>query len=264
VSVFSASASMVVSNNAIDNKELALHLQLQVDHDGTPIGAEALLRWRRADGVLVPPDVFIPVAEATGQIVAIGAWVLRQACEAWLALDAAGHALPLSINVSPRQFREPHFVADVRAIIDATGAPPQQLIFEVTEGLLVDDLDQTIERMTELARLGIRFSIDDFGTGYSNLAYLRRMPLYELKIDKSFMRDMPHDINGTAIVESILAMAGHLKLRVVAEGIETAEQAQFLTEHGGPFMQGFLFCRPMALGDLVERLGAPERLEIAA
>jgi diguanylate cyclase (GGDEF)-like protein/PAS domain S-box-containing protein len=250
--------------NAIENKELALHLQLQVDHDGTPIGAEALLRWRRADGVLVPPDVFIPVAEATGQIVAIGAWVLRQACEAWLALDAAGHALPLSINVSPRQFREPHFVADVRAIIDATGAPPQQLIFEVTEGLLVDDLDQTIERMTELARLGIRFSIDDFGTGYSNLAYLRRMPLYELKIDKSFMRDMPHDINGTAIVESILAMAGHLKLRVVAEGIETAEQAQFLTEHGGPFMQGFLFCRPMALGDLVERLGAPERLEIAA
>jgi diguanylate cyclase (GGDEF)-like protein/PAS domain S-box-containing protein len=250
--------------NAIENKELALHLQLQVDHDGTPIGAEALLRWRRADGVLVPPDVFIPVAEATGQIVAIGAWVLRHACEAWLALDAAGHALPLSINVSPRQFREPNFVAEMRAIIEATGTPPQQLIFEVTEGLLVDDLDQTIERMSELARFGIRFSIDDFGTGYSNLAYLRRMPLYELKIDKSFMRDMPHDINGTAIVESILAMAGHLNLRVVAEGIETAEQAQFLSEHGGPAMQGFLFCRPMALTDLVARLNAAEPVEMAA
>jgi len=242
--------------NAIVNDELALHLQLQVDHDGTAIGAEVLLRWRRADGVLVPPDLFIPVAEASGQIVALGAWVLRQACHAWCELDRAGHALPLSINISPRQFREPDFVADVQAIIGATGVPPQQLIFEVTEGLLVDDLDLTIARMGELAAFGIRFSIDDFGTGYSNLAYLRRMPLYELKIDKSFMRDMPHDINGTAIVESILAMAGHLNLRVVAEGIETTEQARFLTEHGSPYMQGYLFCRPMALQDLVERMTA--------
>lgn len=242
--------------NAIGNDELALHLQLQVDHDGTAIGAEVLLRWRRADGLLVPPDVFIPVAEATGQIVALGAWVLRHACRAWRELDRVGHALPLSINISPRQFREPDFVAEVRSIIDAAGVPPQQLIFEVTEGLLVDDLDLTIARMSELAQFGIRFSIDDFGTGYSNLAYLRRMPLYELKIDKSFMRDMPHDINGTAIVQSILAMAGHLKLRVVAEGIETTEQARFLNEHGSPYMQGYLFCRPMALPDLVERMVA--------
>jgi diguanylate cyclase (GGDEF)-like protein/PAS domain S-box-containing protein len=242
--------------NAIVNEELALHLQLQVDHDGSAIGAEALLRWRRADGALVSPDVFIPVAEASGQIVAIGAWVLRQACSAWHALDRAGHALPLSINISPRQFREPGFVAEVTAIIDGAGVPPQQLIFEVTEGLLVDDLDLTIARMGELAQFGIRFSIDDFGTGYSSLAYLRRMPLYELKIDKSFMRDLPHDINGTAIVQSILSMAGHLNLRVVAEGIETAEQARFLTEHGSPYMQGYLFCRPMALSDLVERLMA--------
>jgi diguanylate cyclase (GGDEF)-like protein/PAS domain S-box-containing protein len=249
--------------HAIGNDELALHLQLQVDHDGQPMGAEVLLRWRREDGVLVPPDVFIPVAEATGQIVALGAWVLRQACLAWLALDRAGQALPLSINVSPRQFRQPDFVAVVRAIIEETGVPPQQLIFEVTEGLLVDDLDQTVVRMRELAHFGIRFSIDDFGTGYSNLAYLRQMPLYELKIDKSFMRDMPHDINGTAIVESILAMAGHLKLRVVAEGIETTEQAQFLNAHGSPFMQGYLFCRPMPLADLIARLDAAEPLPLA-
>ena len=242
--------------NAIVNDELELHLQLQVDHNGTAIGAEALLRWRRADGVLVPPDVFIPVAEASGQIVALGAWVLHQACRAWCELDRVGHALPLSINISPRQFREPDFVSEVQAIIGAVGVPPQQLIFEVTEGLLVDDLDLTIARMGELAQFGIRFSIDDFGTGYSNLAYLRRMPLYELKIDKSFMRDMPHDINGTAIVRSILAMAGHLKLRVVAEGIETIEQARFLTEHGRPCMQGYLFCRPMALPDLIERMTA--------
>ena len=249
--------------SAIANDELALYLQLQVDHHGTAIGAEALLRWRRADGVLVPPDVFIPVAEASGQIVALGAWVLRQACCAWKELDRAGHALPLSINISPRQFRETDFVDQVQAIISAAGVPPQQLIFEVTEGLLVDDLDQTIARMGELAQFGIRFSIDDFGTGYSNLAYLRRMPLYELKIDKSFMRDMPHDINGTAIVESILAMAGHLQLRVVAEGIETADQARFLAERGSPYMQGYLFARPMALPDLVARMAtarSPEKI----
>jgi diguanylate cyclase (GGDEF)-like protein/PAS domain S-box-containing protein len=249
--------------HAIGNDELALHLQLQVGHDGQPMGAEVLLRWRRADGALVPPDVFIPVAEATGQIIALGTWVLRQACLAWLALERAGRALPLSINVSPRQFREPDFVGVVRAIIEETGVPPQQLIFEVTEGLLVDDLDQTVARMRELAHFGIRFSIDDFGTGYSNLAYLRQMPLYELKIDKSFMRDMPHDINGTAIVESILAMAGHLNLRVVAEGIETAEQAAFLNTHGSPFMQGYLFCRPMPLADLIARLDAAQPLALA-
>jgi len=243
---------------AIPNKELALHLQLQVDPQGTPVGAEVLLRWRRADGMLVPPDVFIPVAEETGLIVPLGAWVLRHACLAWRALDQAGHALPLSINVSPRQFRQPDFVAVVRDIVLETGVPPQQLIFEVTEGLLVDDLDETVRRMHQLAQLGIRFSIDDFGTGYSNLAYLRKMPLYELKIDKGFIRDMPDDSNGTALVQSILAMAGQLGLRVVAEGIETAEQARFLAQNGQPCMQGYLFCRPMPLEDLVKRLSSAD------
>jgi diguanylate cyclase (GGDEF)-like protein/PAS domain S-box-containing protein len=244
--------------NALECNELALHLQLQVDPAGAPVGAEVLLRWRRADGVLVPPDVFIPIAEETGLIVPLGAWVLRHACLAWRELERAGHALPLSINVSPRQFRQPDFVAMVRAAVHETGVPPQQLIFEVTEGLLVDDIDDTVNRMQELAQLGIRFSIDDFGTGYSNLAYLRRMPLYELKIDKGFIRDMPDDSNGTALVQSILAMAGQLGLRVVAEGIETSEQARFLAEHGQPFMQGYLFCRPMPLPDLLARLAGAE------
>jgi diguanylate cyclase (GGDEF)-like protein/PAS domain S-box-containing protein len=239
---------------ALENGELAMHLQLQVGHDGVPAGAELLMRWQRADGKNVPPDVFIPVAEASGLIVPLGRWVLREACSAWLALDAAGHALPLSINVSPLQFRQPDFVDEVRAVLLETGAPPQQLIFEVTEGLLIEDVGQTVGRMRELAALGIRFSIDDFGTGYSNLAYLKKMPLYELKIDKSFMRDTPHDANGTAIVQSILAMAGHLGLRVVAEGIETNEQARFLSEHGGAAMQGYLFHRPMPLASLIERL----------
>jgi len=248
---------------ALDNGELTTHLQLQVDHEGRPAGAELLMRWHRPDGTAVRPDQFIPVAESSGMIVPLGHWVLRQACAAWLALARAGHPLPLSINVSPLQFRQPDFVDQVRAILRETGAPPQQFIFEVTEGLLIEDIGQAIVRMRELAGIGIRFSVDDFGTGYSNLAYLRKMPLYELKIDKSFMHGTPHDAGGTAIVKSILAMAGHLGLRVVAEGIETEAQARYLREHGGTYMQGFLYHRPMPLEALIERLDATAALPSA-
>ncbi len=239
---------------ALDNGELSMHLQLQVDHAGQPVGAEMLMRWRRADGTFVPPDVFIPVAETTGMIVSLGQWVLRQACQARRALEAAGHPLQLSINVSPRQFRQPEFVAQVRAAFEESGVAPNAFVFEVTEGLLVEDFDLITAKMRELAAMGIRFSIDDFGTGYSSLGYLKKMPLYELKIDKSFMRDTPHDANGTAIVQTILAMADHLGLRVVAEGIETEEQARFLGENGRPCMQGYLYCRPLPLPELIARL----------
>ncbi|WBS03687.1 EAL domain-containing protein [Pseudoduganella sp. SL102] len=248
---------------ALANGELQMHVQLQVDRDERPVGAELLMRWRRADGTSVPPDVFIPAAEASGLIVKLGYWALREACHAWLRLSAAGHALPLSVNVSPSQFREPDFVAQVRAILHETGAPASQLIFEVTEGLLIENLDDTIARMHELARMGIRFSIDDFGTGYSNLGYLRRMPLYELKIDRSFINDTPGDANGTAIVQSILAMAAHLGLRVVAEGVETHDQAAFLAAHGAPGMQGYLFARPMPLPDMLALLEREPRAAAA-
>jgi EAL domain-containing protein (putative c-di-GMP-specific phosphodiesterase class I) len=241
---------------ALGRGELAMHLQLQVDREELPVGAELLMRWRRTDGTMVPPDVFIPLAETTGLILPLGYWALRQACMAWLRLAEAGHPLPLSVNVSPSQFRQPDFVAQVRAVLAETGAPASELIFEVTEGLLIDNLEDTVARMHELAALGIRFSIDDFGTGYSNLAYLKRMPLYELKIDKSFIRDTPGDANGTAIVQSILAMAGHLGLRVVAEGVETRAQAAFLSANGGPGMQGYLFARPAPLADIIALLGA--------
>ncbi|QJE03382.1 EAL domain-containing protein [Massilia forsythiae] len=246
---------------ALENGELSMHLQLQVDHDQAPVGAELLMRWRRADGSMVPPDVFIPAAEASGLIVHLGQWALRQACLCWLRLDAAGHAMPLSVNVSPLQFRQPDFVEQVELVLRETGAPASQLIFEVTEGLLVDDLNQTIARMHQLAQLGIRFSIDDFGTGYSNLAYLKKMPLYELKIDKSFIRDTPNDVNGTAIVQSILAMADHLGLRVVAEGVETAQQASFLSANRHPTMQGYLFSRPAPLEELIRKLDEPVRTQ---
>lgn len=240
--------------SALASGELAMHLQLQVDTAGRPTGAELLIRWYRADGKMIPPDVFIPVAEASGLIVPIGYWVLREACVAWLALEEAGYTLPLSINVSPLQFRQSDFVDRVQAILLETGAPAHQLIFEVTEGLLMDDIDQTIGRMHELVGLGIRFSIDDFGTGYSNLAYLSKMPLYELKIDKSFMQATPHEVGGTAIVQSIISMASHLGLRVVAEGIETHAQADYLTHHGSPHMQGYFYHRPMPLNQLIVRL----------
>ena len=239
---------------ALARDELAMHLQLQFDAGGSPVGAELLMRWRRLDGAMVPPDVFIPVAEATGLIVPLGQWALRQACVAWQRLDAAGHPMPVSVNVSPSQFRQSDFVGSVRRLLAETGVPAGQLIFELTEGVVVGNRDGTIALMQELAALGIRFSIDDFGTGYSNLAYLKRMPLYELKIDKSFIRDTPDDPDGTAIVRTILAMAAHLRLRVVAEGVETEAQAQFLAEHGAPHMQGYLFARPLPLGEVLEKL----------
>ncbi|HEU4372368.1 MAG TPA: bifunctional diguanylate cyclase/phosphodiesterase, partial [Telluria sp.] len=241
---------------ALENGELAMHLQPQIDRHGATVGAELLMRWRRADGAMIGPDVFIAVAEESGLIVALGQWALRQACLAFLRLEQAGHAMPLSVNVSPAQFRQPEFVDQVRAVLAETGAPAAQLIFEVTEGLLIENLDETIARMHELASLGIRLSIDDFGTGYSSLAYLKRMPLYELKIDKSFIRDTPGDANGTAIVQSIIAMAGHLGLRVVAEGVETRAQAEFLRANGAPGMQGYLFARPMQLANLLAWLDA--------
>jgi len=239
---------------AIERGELTMHLQLQCDHDGRPGGAEMLMRWQRADGRFVPPDVFIPIAEASGLIVPLGQWALQQACLAWLRLDAAGYPLPLSVNVSPMQFGQPDFVEQVRAVLADTGVPATAIILELTEGLLIKDRDATIARMHALAAIGIRFSIDDFGTGYSNLGYLKRMPLYELKIDKSFIRDTPDEADGDAIVRSILAMAAHLRLRVVAEGVETRAQADFLSANGCPVMQGYLFARPQPLEQVLAGL----------
>jgi diguanylate cyclase (GGDEF)-like protein/PAS domain S-box-containing protein len=245
---------------AIERGELQMHLQLQCDAQGRPGGAEMLMRWQRADGRFVPPDVFIPIAEASGLILPLGQWALQQACLAWLRLKEAGYPMPLSVNVSPLQFGQPDFVDQVREVLAQSGVPADQLILELTEGLLIKDRDATIARMHTLAATGIRFSIDDFGTGYSNLGYLKRMPLYELKIDKSFIRDTPDDADGDAIVRSILAMAAHLRLRVVAEGVETRLQADFLGANGCPVMQGYLFARPQPLEQVLSHLRGPVAL----
>jgi len=242
---------------AIERGELALYMQLQCDAAGVPVGAEMLMRWQRADGCFVPPDVFIPIAEASGLIVTLGQWALHQTCLAWQRLDAAGHRMPLSVNVSPLQFGQADFVEQVGSVLARTGVPANGLILELTEGLLIQDREATITRMHALAATGIRFSIDDFGTGYSNLGYLKRMPLYELKIDKSFVRDTPDGADGDAIVCSILAMAAHLRLHVVAEGVETREQADFLAANGCPTMQGYLFARPQPLTQVLAGLNRP-------
>ncbi|USX15170.1 EAL domain-containing protein [Oxalobacteraceae bacterium OTU3CAMAD1] len=239
---------------ALAGGDLRMHVQPQVDRDGRAIGGELLMRWPLAGGAMVPPSVFIPVAEESGLILALGAWALRQACEAVLLLERAGVSIPLSVNVSPSQFRQPDFVALVQRTLAETGAPAERLILEVTEGLLIDKLDDTVARMHQLAALGLRFSIDDFGTGYSSLAYLKKMPLYELKIDRSFIIDAPDDGSSAALVQSILAMAGHLGLHVVAEGVETRAQADFLIGHGCPCLQGYLYGRPMPLAAMIEQL----------
>jgi EAL domain-containing protein (putative c-di-GMP-specific phosphodiesterase class I) len=200
----------------------------------------------------IAPSVFIPLAEKSNLILDLGAWVFEQAFAASVRLAAAGHPLTLSINVSPRQFRQQDFVNTVQTALKRSGADPQALIFEVTEGLMIDDVDATVSKMHELTALGIRFSIDDFGTGYSSLAYLKRLPIYEIKIDKSFVQDISRGADSTAIVDAMLSMAKHLHLHVVAEGVETEQQALFLNEAGCDSRQGYLYARPMPIDSWLE------------
>jgi diguanylate cyclase (GGDEF)-like protein/PAS domain S-box-containing protein len=229
---------------ALEQNELQMVMQAQVNKDAQAVGAELLMRWNSKTRGMVSPALFIPLAEESGLIVKIGDWVLSEACTILKRLHANGFQFPLSINVSPKQFRQKDFVEKVRLILEQHQVSGEYLIFEVTEGLFIDNLPETISRMNMLADLGIRFSIDDFGTGYSSLNYLKRLPLYELKIDKSFVQDVPGDANGMAIVVSVLSMAKQFGLKVVAEGVETIEQANYLIENDCDSMQGFLYSRP--------------------
>ncbi|MEK9951217.1 MAG: EAL domain-containing protein, partial [Curvibacter sp.] len=179
---------------------LALHLQSQVNTTGTVVGVELLLRWTHPTLGVIPPARFIPIAEESHLILRLGDWVLDRACRIQQQLRDAGYALPLSINVSPSQFRQADFADRTLATLERHQAQAALLVFEVTEGLLLDNLERTSQRMQALAARGVRFSIDDFGTGYSSLAYLQRLPLHELKIDRSFIADTPQDPGNTAIV----------------------------------------------------------------
>ncbi|KQV44836.1 MULTISPECIES: bifunctional diguanylate cyclase/phosphodiesterase [unclassified Duganella] len=245
---------------AIEQERLHVVYQPQFDCLGRLHGAELLMRWERDDGSMVAPAIFVPLAEEAGLIGPLGLWALKQACLAQQRMAVLGLSLPLSVNVSPQQFRQPDFVQQVRTILQEQGMEPALLILEVTEGLLVDRMDEIVARMNQLADLGVRFSIDDFGTGYSSLAYLKRMPLYELKIDRSFIMDMPDDASDVVIVQTILAMAGQMGLRVVAEGVETQAQADFLAAHGCHALQGYLLGRPAPLPALLDLLTAQAAL----
>lgn len=238
---------------AMELGEISVYVQSQVDANAAVVGGELLLRWNHPLHGNVPPDRFIAVAEESGLILRLGDWVILQACEALARLQATRPGLSLSVNVSLSQFRQEDFVDRIRALLAQTGAPATQLILEVTETLLVDNWEDTVARMTTLVQMGIRFSIDDFGTGYSSLAYLKKLPLFELKIDKSFVQDIPHDPNDTAIVQAILSVARHLKLRVVAEGVETQVQAEFLLANHCDDLQGYLFARPDPLQPWLEQ-----------
>ncbi len=230
--------------HAIPANELRLYLQPQIDAHGQLAGAEVLLRWQHPERGLVPPGVFIPVAEESDLIVDLGAWVLSESCRLMAREDMAGHPLRLSVNLSPRHFRQKGFVPWLHDLLSATGADPTHLTLEVTEGLMIDNFNDVVAKMNELTALGIHFSLDDFGTGYSSLAYIKRLPIHELKIDKSFVQDAPSDPNDAALVETILAVAQHMHLKVVAEGVETEEQAAFLNARANVIHQGYLYGRP--------------------
>ena len=233
---------------ALRNHEFMLNYQPQLDGDSRVIGAEALLRWRQPNGDILYPTDFIKQAEETSLIVDIGRWVLGTAClelASWQRNPATRH-LTLSVNVSARQFVEPDFVAMTQEILAATGVDPHGLKFELTETLVVTDFAHTVETMETLRRLGITFSLDDFGTGYSSLAYLRKLPLDQLKIDYSFMRDVLTDRNDASIVRSIIALGGSLGLQVIAEGVETQGQREWLSQAGCFVYQGFLYERALS------------------
>jgi diguanylate cyclase (GGDEF)-like protein/PAS domain S-box-containing protein len=238
--------------------QLLLHYQVQVDGTGRVTGAEALVRWQHPQRGLVSPAEFIPLAEETGLILPLGDWVLATACHqlvAWARQPATAH-LTLAVNVSARQFRRKDFVRQVRAILESSGANPHKLKLELTESLLLEDVEDIIAKMNVLKALGVSFSLDDFGTGYSSLSYLKRLPLDQLKIDQSFVRDILTDPNDAAIARTIVALAQSLGLSVIAEGVETEAQREFLASAGCHACQGYLFGRPLptdAFGELIRR-----------
>jgi diguanylate cyclase (GGDEF)-like protein len=221
-------------NKAIEKQQFQLYYQIQVDSAHRPLGAEALIRWIHPERGLGSPLQFIPLAEETGQILPIGQWVLDTACaqiKTWQQ-NALTRDLVLAVNVSAKQFRQDDFVAQVQAAVQHNAINPDRLKLELTESMLLDNVEDTIATMSELKKIGVQFSLDDFGTGYSSLQYLKRLPLSQVKIDQSFIRDLATDSNDKAIVRTIIAMAQSLNLDVIAEGVETEEQRQFLLNNG--------------------------------
>jgi len=237
---------------ALRDGQFELHYQPQVAlASNRVVGVEALIRWRHPQRGVVRPDVFIALAEETGLIVPIGTWVLEQACRQAVRWRAAGGgALRMGVNLSPRQFREEGLAASVRRVLDESGLPPACLELELTEGVVMDDPERAAGAMRELKAMGVRMAIDDFGTGYSSLSYLRRFPVDVLKVDQSFVRDIEHDKGSAAMVAAIVSLAHELGIGVIAEGVETAAQRDFLRARGCDEVQGYLYSRPLPAQEL--------------
>lgn len=232
-------------------QQLSLHYQMQVDETGHILGAEALIRWQHPQRGMVSPGQFIPLAEEIGMILPIGDWVIEQACaqlKKW-EMHPVMRKIQLSVNVSPRQLSQPYFVEQVKEAIEKSGIRTSQLKLELTESFILNDVDEAIEKMLELRRIGIRFAMDDFGTGYSSLAYLNRLPLEQLKIDQSFVRDIALSKNSSVMVRTIINIANNFGLEVVAEGVETDAQLSFLRQYGCNKFQGYLFGKPVPVAE---------------
>ena len=237
---------------ALDRNELVLYYQPKLHMStGQIVGLEALIRWKHPELGLVPPSQFIPLAEETGLIIPIGDWILRDACIRNMAWQQAGLApVHVAVNIASSHFRQGGLADSVGMALRDSGLEPGWLEVELTESMLMQSVDATLKTLFELKDMGVRLAIDDFGTGYSSLSYLKRFPLHTLKIDRSFVKDLPRDTEGAAIAKAIIAMAHSLKLSVVAEGVETPEQLAFLQQHGCDLVQGFLFSRPVIAEDI--------------
>ncbi|MDE2259954.1 MAG: EAL domain-containing protein, partial [Betaproteobacteria bacterium] len=245
--------------NALDNHQFQMYYQIQMNSFQQPVGAEALIRWNHPDRGLLLPGQFIPLLEETGLILPIGQWVLETACTQLKAWEQEEHArgLVLAVNVSAREFRRTDFVAQVQATVQRYAINPKLLKLELTESALLENVEDTVATMNALKEIGVRFTLDDFGTGYSSLQYLKQLPLDQIKIDQSFVRDLAVDSSDRAIVRTILAMAHSMNLEVIAEGVETEEQLQILLNMGCTHYQGYLFGKPVPIAqfEVLEKQG---------
>lgn len=246
---------------ALGFRQLRLFVQSQVNQQGAVVAAECLLRWEHPTKGIVMPSAFLPISEESDLIVALGLWVMEQACVLQVQMEMRGLQQSLSINISPRQFLKPDFETHLDAILVDTGANPARLMFEITESLVMHDLERVIEKMRRIQGKGLRFSIDDFGTGYSSLSYLKKLPVSEIKIAMPFVQDAPHRREDAVLVRAIASVAEHMGLDVVAEGVETSEQAAFLNSVGPMRYQGFLFSRPVLAHEWLREMFKPDSFQ---